>query len=359
MASLIDKLDTPDAPQTELVETCPLCNSKEHEFLFWNCDRFHHFPGKFGLVQCQKCELVRLSPRPTRETIGSYYPNDYYIYKEPTVSVDSMSKRAGVLGWLRDSIRHSVVASLGYPVSLNKWQKIGQPLFAKLFKTQGTYGWGDRFPRYISDGHALDIGCGNGTFLSFLKHWGWNVRGVEMDAQAAAMARKFFEIDVFQGGLEDAPFLPNSFDYINISHVLEHIHDPVPFIKNARELLKPGGIMYVEVPNYESSGRKVSERFWFPCDTPRHLYIFAPSTLRNLFDQAGLIITSIETRLENWPPWTVTYELEEVLGAKLDERPSTTTQSVARAKVLTDLLRKGYKRNRESGDAVKCWLTKN
>ncbi len=358
MPSLIDRLDTPGAPQTELVETCPLCKSKESEFLFWNCDRLHQFPGKFGLVQCNECELVRLSPRPTRETIGSYYPSDYYIYQEPTVSVNSLSQRNGVLGWIRDGIRHSVIASLGYPVDLKVWQKIGQPLFVKLFKTQGTYGWEDRFPQYMPDGQALDIGCGNGTFLSFLKHWGWNVRGVEMDSQAADTARKCFGIDVFQGGIEDAPLVPDSFDYINISHILEHIHDPVSFIKKAGELLKPGGTMYVEVPNYESAGRKVSGQFWFPYETPRHLYIFAPSTLRNLFEQAGLIVMRLDTRLENWASWNVTYELEEILGDKINERPSTAPENAARAKALTKLVREGYKRDRESGDAVECWLTK-
>src|SRR5476651_1638743 len=103
MHSFIEKLETPDAPETELVETCPLCESKESEFLFWNCDRFYHLPGKFGLVQCKGCELVRLSPRPTRGAISFYYPDDeYYSYQTPVFSINDIAKRNGFWNRVRD-----------------------------------------------------------------------------------------------------------------------------------------------------------------------------------------------------------------------------------------------------------------
>ena len=72
-----------------------------------------------------------------------------------------------------------------------------------------------------------------------------------------------------------------------LSHVVEHIADPLDFLKLVFKLLKKGGTIYVEVPNYESFSRKYSQQYWYAWETPRHLLMFSPKTISGLFEKAG------------------------------------------------------------------------
>lgn len=100
---------------TEVVEACPLCRSRAGELVYATCDRQHRLPGEFMLVRCGECGLVRLSPRPTPEHLPRYYPSEeYYSYQLPTEVAAPVGWRHHLAG-LRDRIRHTVLASLGYP----------------------------------------------------------------------------------------------------------------------------------------------------------------------------------------------------------------------------------------------------
>ena len=360
MQSLIDKIQHADAPPSEEVTVCPLCDSSGSNFLFWNFDRFYHLPGKFGIVQCEDCRLVRLSPRPVKESLGFYYPSEnYYSYQTPAVSLDNLTER-GFVSKIREGIRQTVFDDLGYPVGkLSAWQKVLQPLLVKFFSKQSTYGWGERFPKYKKDGFALDIGCGNGSQLSYLKHYGWKVVGVDLSEEAAKVAKKNFGIDVYVGELETLPYPPNTFDFVNMSHVLEHVTSPVDTLKKVKELLKPGGIVYAEVPNYESFTRKLSKEHWFAWETPRHLFMFSPQTLERVFKESGLKIEKINTRIENLLRWDNTYKLEEEAGEKLISRPSVIGSDKLKISLLSYAVKFKHLFDKDGGDFVCCWATKS
>ncbi len=296
--------------KTETVENFPLCSHSKQKFLFWTYDRLYRLPGKFGEFICEQCNLIRLSPRPTVDTIGFYYPEDYGAYRKPTVLMHSVATT--YRDRLRDSVRNTVLSSQGYDTGkLSRWQKLFRPLLTKLFHKGATYGYGDLFPSYITGGKALEVGCGNGTFLNILKRYGWNVVGVDLSPHAAQAAKELFDIDVFTGQLEDAPFPENSFDYIHLSHVVEHFYDPLEAMKKVRTLLKPGGTVYIEVPNAEGIGAQMSKEYWYGWDAPRHLFMFTPETLKNTVNEAGLSITKLRTRVWDSFPWADTYIREE------------------------------------------------
>lgn len=359
MQSLIDKIQLGNAPPMEEVKDCPLCDSSESSFLFWNFDRFYHLPGKFGIVQCKNCSLVRLSPRPAKESLGFYYPQEnYYSYQTPTVSIKNLSNRS-FISRIREGIRQTVFDNLGYPVGkLSAWQKILQPLIVKLFSKQSTYGWGEKFPKYKKDGFALDIGCGNGSQLSYLKHHGWKVIGLDLSEQASEVAKKNFGIDVYVGELENLPYPPNTFDFIIMSHVLEHVTSPVETLKRVKELLKPDGVVYVEVPNYESFSRKLSREHWFAWETPRHLFMFSPQTLEQIFRESELKIDKINTKVENLLNWDNTYKIEEKLGEKLTSRPFVTGLDKFKISFLYYSAKLIHLFNKNSGDFVRGWAKK-
>jgi len=168
-------LAEPPFPETETVPVCPLCSSSESSMLFEAIDRMHRLPGLFSFVKCSGCGLVRLSPRPTQENIALYYPEEsYYSYQE---TADDTVR--GIAGRVRDRVRNIALDSFGYQVRpLGLFDKTLQPIVMTVLGSRVPYGWGNRFPRHVPNGKALDIGCGGGTYLALLKGLGWEVFGV-------------------------------------------------------------------------------------------------------------------------------------------------------------------------------------
>ncbi len=323
MQSLADRVQAAGGPPTEEVPFCPLCGSSDAEFLFWNFDRLYHLPGKFGLVRCDKCALVRLSPRPTTESLGFYYPEDeFYSYQTPTYSIHTVTTGSRK-DRLARAIRRIVLSGLGYPTEkLSGWEKLVRPLLSMLLFTRATYGRGKWFPPYKENGFALDIGAGNGAYLSFLKNHGWRVQGLDISSKAAETAKNNFDIDVFVGELDQLPFPAESFNYVHMSHVLEHVPDPLDTMKRVTELLTNDGTVYIEVPNGNSYSQKRGKEHWFAWESPRHLFTFSPTNFTELLTLAGLEIVALETKIADLYDWDSTYRKEEIYGERLPNRPN-------------------------------------
>lgn len=137
-------------------------------------------------------------------------------------------------------------------------------------------------------GRLLDVGCGNGSFLAFMKGLGWDVQGVEPDPEAAEMARSRLQAKVLTGTLENAQLPSDYFDAVTLAHVVEHVHDPVTLLKECRRVLKPGGMVVVRTPNLASLGYQLFSEFWLGLEPPRHLSLFNSHTLRVCAEKAGL-----------------------------------------------------------------------
>jgi SAM-dependent methyltransferase len=119
-------------------------------------------------------------------------------------------------------------------------------------------------------GRILDVGCSSGKFLYRLREMGWETHGVEVDAGAAALAASR-GLHVFHGALEQARYPREYFDVATVVHVLEHVHEPRTFLKEIWRVLKPGGKLYVEVPNLKSFNFRMFAKEWFHLDAPRHV----------------------------------------------------------------------------------------
>lgn len=342
-------------PETELVDQCPLCGSREFTFRFWTFDRLYRLPGKFGMITCDGCGLYRLSPRPTPASIGMYYPEDYGAYVTPK----STNGQNGGNGGLKEGVRKSVLAALGYNVGrLSFWQKLFQPVFVRRFYSEATYSYGDRFPRFVPNGRALEVGCGNCTYLSFLKRNGWSVTGVDMSAQAALKAKEAFDIDVIVGQLQDASLESESFDYVHLSHVVEHFFDPLETMRTIARLLKPNGIAYIEVPNGKGLGAEMSGEYWYGWDPPRHLFTFAPDTCRLLMKNAGLSVTKIRTGLTNTFDWEIAYRNEEAAGKVLSRPPELNAEEKAKTEQKAREEKALFVGRPHDGDYIACWVQK-
>jgi SAM-dependent methyltransferase len=138
---------------------------------------------------------------------------------------------------------------------------------------------------------ALDVGCMYGYLLDELRLRGVRkAAGVELAREAASAARaKGF--DVHQGTIEQyASENPGQrFDVIFAQHVLEHVPDPVRFLRCAVELLLPGGALVLAVPHFGSRSQRLCGAAWGWYQVPVHLFHFSQRSLAALCSEAGLV----------------------------------------------------------------------
>jgi 2-polyprenyl-3-methyl-5-hydroxy-6-metoxy-1,4-benzoquinol methylase len=132
----------------------------------------------------------------------------------------------------------------------------------------------------------LDIGCANGGFLLQMQSIGWEVAGVEPDPKAVAQAQAA-GLDVRPGLLQADTFPKAHFDAITMGHVIEHLHEPLETLRNCFTVMKPGGVIAIATPNFQSFGHSIFGRDWFALEIPRHLVLFTPESLRLALKSTG------------------------------------------------------------------------
>jgi SAM-dependent methyltransferase len=228
---------------------CDLCQADDARPLFEGQDRLHGLPGTFTVVQCQQCGLIYLNPRPARHEIGAFYLDDY----EPHVGFER--------------VRHKRLARLEYNYGLGKRRRL--------------------IEAFVKPGRLLDVGCGDGSFLYYMREHGWQVYGQEINASAAAYACQELGLDVAVGELGDIAFPGGHFGAVTLWNVLEHLHSPYASLVEIRRILKPGGLLVVAVPNRSGLDARIFGPAWVGYDVPRHLYTFTPATLEAMLAKAG------------------------------------------------------------------------
>ena len=264
--------------ETERVPACPVCGDERRELLHAElADRLYGAPGRWRLQRCAGCGAGYLDPRPTPESIGGAY-EAYYTHEvtSPAGAPDSLPRR------LRNGYLN---ARYGY--ELRPAMPLGRfvvPLLPGRRAAADRHVRGLRRPR--AGARVLDVGCGNGDFLLELRAGGWVAEGLESDARAAALARAQ-GLDVRDGTLEEDTYPAGSFDAVTMSHVLEHLHDPVGTLQVAREVLRDDGVLWIATPNLASPGHARYGRAWRGLEPPRHLVLFTPSALVTALDRAG------------------------------------------------------------------------
>jgi 2-polyprenyl-3-methyl-5-hydroxy-6-metoxy-1,4-benzoquinol methylase len=271
---------------------CDLCGADAPLSLMLARDRLFGLPGAFRLVRCAACGLVYLCPRPTWERLLRYYPlQGYDPYRSPAARWGPAAR------WRRAWKRLALAALRGYPFPQGKEKARPRARWLRLV-TILFLPWRTRLeavPPYRARGRLLDVGCGSGTYLRAMRDLGWEVCGVEVNAEAARLARERWGLDVRQGTLEEAGLPGSEFDVITFWHTLEHLPSPRRALAECRRLLRPGGLIMLETPNCAGPGARLFGERWFHLDAPRHLYAFTPDTLRRLLAQLGF------TAVQVWP----------------------------------------------------------
>lgn len=238
---------------------CPLGCMGGDRFVLEGRDRLHGLPGLFRVVRCRECGLLRTDPRPTRQAISFYYPEDYGPYLG-TRARDVSGTRTDGRGW-------------------RAWIK-------GLMETRTTW-----LPP-CRPGRLLEIGCASGAFLLHMVSLGWEVAGIEPSPSASAAARSL-GFPVFTGSVEDAPEPLRSLDLVVGWMVLEHLHDPVPALESIHRWLVPGGWLVLSVPDAGALEFRLFKERWYALHLPNHLYHFVPDTLKRLLRHTGFEIVRL------------------------------------------------------------------
>jgi SAM-dependent methyltransferase len=232
----------------EVVEApCPLCGGAEREPIYTEHD-------VIGVVRCHSCGLLYTSPR-LRNPEKVYWGDAEAYYREARLIFE------GKAAHHRD------------PNYLEELRLI---------------------ERYKRPGRLLDIGCNIGMLLCHARRRGWDVVGVEPSSSLAQLAAKHgFPIhNCFVDGLPADE--EQSFDAVTLGDVLEHVCEPVPFLKDVARFLKPDGVLYVKVPNALWNlfkqrmlgllGKRPEQGLW---DAYEHVVHYTDDSLRRMLGKGG------------------------------------------------------------------------
>jgi len=163
----------------------------------------------------------------------------------------------------------------------------------------------NRAKKYKKNNSFLDIGCFRGDFLFGAKEFGWNVYGTEISKEAVDYGKENYDLDIHLGSLLDANFENDYFDVVTLFDVLEHLTNPNKYLAEIFRILRPGGLLYLDTPNFNSINRFILKEKW-SVFFPWHLYYFTSSTLKSICSQNNLEVKKIIT--EDWGPFS-TYDV--------------------------------------------------
>lgn len=239
-------------PTTETV-SCNLCGSHATTVHYTGVVRIN--TPSTQVVECDQCGLVYLNPRLARLadnfTMDEAYLRKFYLpyYQDmglltPALELDSVENHRFHQGALAEM----------------------QP--------------------YRETNRVLDVGCAVGLFLAAARADGWECFGVEPSHHLGEYGRTHFGLSIFEGELGHAGFAPNSFDVITLWDVTEHLLDPKATYRLVHGLLRPGGLLMLRMPNWQSLARELLGPEWEMFVTD-HFYYFTPDTLRSLLQQTG------------------------------------------------------------------------
>ena len=236
---------------------CPICGSHELQLDLHLKD--HSISGEeFDIFSCGNCGFRFTQNAPSEQEIAPYYQSEDYISHSNT--------KKGFVNRAYHIVRN---------IMLGRKHKLVKRL------TQGK--------------RLLDMGCGTGYFLNYMKENGYNVKGVEIDEGARNFGQQQFGVDIVAPDEMMTGSTDEVFDVITLWHVLEHIYELDAYVTRLKELLHDDGHLIIAVPNRSSVDASHYGPFWAAYDVPIHLWHFTPDTLTRLAEKHGLELIEINS----------------------------------------------------------------
>ncbi len=237
---------------------CPVCDADNIYPVLTARD--HTVSQKeFEIWECAVCSFRFTQNVPDANAIGAYYQSENYISHSNT--------NKGLVNRLYHFVRKQTLARKRRLIASATGKSGGKAL--------------------------LDIGAGTGAFVQHMQLYGWQATGLEPDENARQRAVEAHQVKLLPID-ELNTIADHSFDAVTLWHVLEHVHALPEYIKQLKKIIKPGGRIFIAVPNYTSYDGGVYKSFWAAYDVPRHLYHFSPASMQRLLEKYGLTLHAIK-----------------------------------------------------------------
>lgn len=265
---------------------CAVCGSQDHKYLT-TCTK-----NGWRIVRCSNCDLVYTRPQPTAEVLYGKYQGEYW-QTERNTGAEQFHEAA-------------------------KQENCIQPLDDKLFQWLEIEGIQEWEQSLGPERNILDVGCGLGIFMREMQNRNWNVQGTEVAGYAVEFCQQQ-GFTIHPGTLDT---LHNqTYDFITLHHVIEHVNEPHVLMKLAAGLLNPGGKVLVRTPCCDSIPAYVAGKDWFY--DPDHIYFFNQKSLCKLLENAGFEIQSVVTYIgveqETWQESWYGLKLNHLISQKVED----------------------------------------
>lgn len=277
---------------------CPLCGCKSSALFTATDENYRVSQTPYAYLKCSVCQGIFLDQPPT--DLSRYYQSDYY-------AIPSLAQLQNVAD--KDSNKINTVL------------------------------------RFAAGGRLLEVGPAFGVFAWQAKQTGFVVDVIEMDARCCEYLQGTLGVNVTQGDNPPVAMktLPQH-DVIAIWHVLEHLPDPLAFLRAAAANLKPGGVLVVAVPNPDAWQFKVMGRHWPHLDAPRHLTLIPKAWMTRQAAEFGLemvYLTCDDSDARSWNRFGWQRLLMNRFGGKFMQRVMFVL-GYAVSLIMAPLDRKGF-----------------
>jgi 2-polyprenyl-3-methyl-5-hydroxy-6-metoxy-1,4-benzoquinol methylase len=239
---------------------CIVCGKDKNKVKF--------IKNNYQLVKCKFCGLLKVDPLPTLQVLQDFY--------------NLRSKKGN------------------YSPEKNKeTYKVDEGLadYIEFFS--------------IKDKKIFDIGCFNGQLLDILKERGWETWGLEFQGPASERARINHGRQIYTGAIEDLNIedLKEKFDVVTAMGLIEHTLNPSLLTQKIGFMLKKGGFVFIQTPNYDSLISKLFGKYWPPLAPPEHLYYFSPENPSRIFSREGIQLVKWRP---HWKKLRIGYVLDQL-----------------------------------------------
>jgi 2-polyprenyl-3-methyl-5-hydroxy-6-metoxy-1,4-benzoquinol methylase len=216
--------------------------------------------------QCQTCGLVSTYPLPEEQVVEEHYSHKFI---------------EGNYRLLQD-----------YAEQYRSVYQTFTEVLSKTMKGQGGA---------LTGTSILDIGCFTGEFLELLQAAGADVFGLELQAEAVAIANERLPGRVYKADFFGAEFPQREFDAITLMGVIEHVVDPVSIIKRTHQLLKSEGLIMLQTPNSGALLARLLGKHWPPYQPVEHIHLFSERSLQRLLIDTGFEDIHITNHVKRLP----------------------------------------------------------
>ena len=234
--------------KSEELTSCPVCGSLEIAMILKGCD-YESGTGDYRIDRCSACGIRFTNPRPQKKDLHKLY--------------DTRNSP--------DFVRVGPIINLLRSISLKN-------SLARIFKFGG------------SNLKVLDFGCGDGFFSLQLQRHSQCHSLTACDFHDSPPVSLRNRDDIQYCSFEELYQTGDRYNLIVCRHVLEHLTEPAQGIRKLQNALFPGGILMVEVPNFDTIWRKICGRYYYGLYLPRHLFHFDANTLKMVLENFELLM---------------------------------------------------------------------